>query len=91
MDDLFDYDDLSLGVDFDLPTNQGGVVIPGVEGILPPGYGARPVAGNRPGFRTRVPTGVLHHPTGVAHSHRRRVSLWRKLYYLDYLRRVYAR
>lgn len=90
MDDLFDYDDLSLGLDFDLATNQGGVVIPGVEGILPPGYGARPaVAGSRPGIRTRRP--VLHHPTGVAHSHRRRVSLWRKLYYLDYLRRVYAR
>ncbi len=28
---------------------------------------------------------------GVAHSPSRRLSLWRKLYYLEYLRRVYAK
>ena len=36
--------------------------------------------------RVGVPVG-----RAVAHSPSRRLSLWRKLYYLDYLRRVYAR
>ena len=105
---LFDYDDLSLGPDFDLATAESGIAVARAGAVAGAGAGAgghyhpapppaRKAAYPAPRHPSRHRgvggVGVVGVPVGtaVAHSPSRRLSLWRKLYYLDYLRRVYAK
>ena len=78
--DVIDYDDLSLGVDFDYGTTTG--ISPGV-GLA---VGGTAVA-NAPGFGPARP--YNRHP--VVHGAARRKSLWKKLHYLEYLRSLYTK
>ena len=98
--DFFDYDGLGVGggsnddYDFDISADPG--IATGVAAR------AHPVD-SRIGDRhhptsvtvTAGGVGVLHphHPRSgpVVHTRNKKIRLWRKLYYLDYLRKLYAR
>ena len=96
VDEIFDYDGLNLGLDYDFAVRQG-VALPGIDKVVPGG-----VVRGRPGvvgpvLETR-PVVVSNHAIGrrpphvaKVHSPRRRASLWRKLHYLEYLRHLYRK
>ena len=97
--DFFDYDGLGVGstdndYDFDISADPG--IATGVAAR------AHPVdtrIADRPHPASVAVTAgggvgvVHHHPRGrpVLHTRNKKIRLWRKLYYLDYLRKLYAR
>ena len=101
--DIFDYDGLSVGgginiddYDFDITTNTG--IATGVAAHAPPVDSRVVVDRHRPEPVAVAAGGGVgfvhpHHPRGgpVGHTRNKKIRLWRKLYYLDYLRTLYAR
>ena len=101
--DIFDYDGLGVGggvnIDdygFDVTTNTG--IATGVAARAHP-VDSRVVVDRRRPETVAVAAGGgvgfvhPHHPRGgpVGHTRNKKIRLWRKLYYLDYLRKLYAR
>lgn len=88
VDDFLDYDGFSLGSDFDygIETGVAPVVGAAVGGVPSVAAVAGPAAGP-----ARIRPHLFHRRPAVIHSQGRRRSLWRRLYYLEYLRNLYAR
>lgn len=100
-DYLFDYDEFSLGQDYDYALETG--ITPGVAAALDPldhpiiddslHPVARPVVHHQPVIpaKTYYGHGAKRYPGRARHTPSRRVSLWRRLYYLEYLKKLYNR
>eukprot|EP00094_Tigriopus_californicus_P009354 TCALIF_09019-PB protein Name:"Protein of unknown function" AED:0.11 eAED:0.12 QI:206/0.75/0.66/1/1/1/9/985/816 len=99
-DYLFDYDEFSLGQDYDYALDTG--LTPGVAAALDPldhpivddshhpvgrPVHRQPVIHSKPYYGH----GAKRYPGRVRHTPGRRVSLWRRLYYLEYLKKLYNR
>eukprot|EP00095_Tigriopus_kingsejongensis_P001054 maker-scaffold631_size122145-snap-gene-0.37 protein:Tk01054 transcript:maker-scaffold631_size122145-snap-gene-0.37-mRNA-1 annotation:"hypothetical protein CAPTEDRAFT_219523" len=90
-DFLFDYDEFSLGQDYDYALETG--ITPGVAAAVNPAHdighvGHNPITPVHP-IQRKIPTTYPQGYGRTRHAPGRRASLWRRLYYLDYLKKLY--